>query len=191
MLGAASSSVHHRRCLTALVLCVALAGPVLAPRRALAAGGSWVGAALFLLEPLIPEPRLELNDELGDPSLVLGLPLGPSVAYSLDPAGLDLEGSLGVFCEPQVRFDGEHWRLLAGLDASAGFAALAGTGLHAEVGGLWGGDGSGGFVGVSLVPFSQPDSGLRLFTLTWRTLFTTEGTRHQVMLDLVSFRPGG
>lgn len=155
------------------------------------APGAGLGMALVLLEPLVPEPRLELDASLADPRLTVGLPVGVSRPYRLDPTGVDLEGQVGVFVEPQLRWDERQWRALAGVTGHLGLGALHGLGLSAEAGGLLGQDGSGGFVGASLVPFTGHDVGLKFFCIGWRTLFTTEGTYHQLYLDLLSFQPTG
>jgi len=174
-----------------LVVTLALLLLGLAAGPARGAPGASIGMAFVLREPLLPEPRLELDASLADPRLTIGLPLGVGLPYRIDPTGADLEGQVGVFAEPQLRWDERQWRVLAGVTGHLGLAALHGLGLSAEAGGLLGQDGSGGFVGGSLVPFAVSEAGIKFFCLGWRTLFTTEGTYHQLYLDLLSFQPGG
>jgi len=84
-----------------------------------------------------------------------------------------------------------QWRVRAGGTGPRGRAGLHGLGRSAVGGGLLGQDGAGGFGGGSLVPFAVSEAGIKFFCLGWRTLFTTEGTYHQLYLDLLSFQPGG
>ena len=182
----------HRLAIASLVSVTLLFGTTL-PRKAAASPGSGnvVVGAMVLLEPVLPELRVELDTSLDDPVATIGLPLGVGLPYRLDPSGFDVQGTAGVFVEPQFQLAERVWRGLGGLEASIGHGDQQILGLLAEVGGVVGEDGSGGFVGVALVPFGQPEVGLRFCCLGWRALLTTEGTRHQLYLDLVSFHPGG
>lgn len=149
---------------------------------------------LELVELAIPDSRYEFQGALRNPSFVMSWPV--PVAFSRvhlnDPLdGIELRACSPGGCaqywsllpeaivEPQVRLGGTRWRAVGAVRATLMRARL-GPHVLAEPVGVIGQDGSGGGFGVGV--------GLGgALSIVYRSVWTTEGHRHELSLDVHLF----
>lgn len=139
------------------------------------------------VEVAIPDVRYEWVDE-GDNGWTLSWPVH-LVQHRIGRTHLSLFG------EPQLRVTGDNQlRVLGGIRMTT--IPLAGVpfGLLVEVGGLWGEDGNGGFVGGGIAwdmvdAASEDDSfpALPTLSLVYRQVFTGGIDRGDLALDMMLF----
>ncbi len=145
---------------------------------------------ILFVTALVEVPVPDLRVEATDPArVVLSWPLHVEAGRFLGrhPRSDDVL-LVSTFVEPQWRPSGADFRLLGGARGTIRVPGFVGPRLLVEGAALYGTDGSGGGFGAGLElleSFSRGYSRMGVGAVVWRHLFTRQGQRDDLSVDIV------